>query len=179
MPKTQHDEYVVLDDPDRTPVSNGHMAGGSGFSTMTAANEDASSEFILDEQVGHLLRRAHQRTSASFSVALSSAGLTPAQFFAMARLRERGELSQNLLGRMSAMDPATIQGVIKRLSERGNIERLPDPNDRRRMILRLTPQGKKLIDSLLGAVEAATTQVLSPLSAEEQRDLRDYLQRIV
>lgn len=179
MSKTQRDEYVALSAPGSVSVSNGHMAGGGGFSTATAANEDAVSEFILDEQVGHLLRRAHQRTSASFSVALSSEGLTPAQFFAMARLRERGELSQNLLGRMSAMDPATIQGVIKRLSERGHIDRLPDPNDRRRMILRLTPKGEKLIDSLLGAIEAATAQVLSPLSADEQKALQDYLQRIV
>lgn len=179
MSTTQHDEYTARAESDSASVSSDHMAANGGFSTATVANEDAGSEFILDEHIGHLLRRAHQRASASFAVALSSEGLTPAQFFAMARLRERGELSQNLLGRMSAMDPATIQGVIKRLSERGHIERAPDPNDRRRMILRLTSRGENLIDSLLGSIEAATAQVLSPLSPEEQNTLREYLQRIV
>src|SRR3546814_4425941 len=49
----------------------------------------------------------------------------------MARLHEMGKLSQNRLGRLAAMDPATIQGVIRRLHERGFIERLADPTDRR------------------------------------------------
>ncbi|RMD64831.1 MAG: MarR family transcriptional regulator [Alphaproteobacteria bacterium] len=141
-------------------------------------NDRSTGNFILDDQIAHLLRRAHQRASASFATALSHHRLTPAQFFALARLREIGQVSQNRLGRLSAMDPATIQGVIKRLGERGYIERLPDPNDRRRMILRLTPAGEQLVDELHDAVATATRRILAPLSAEEQEQLRSLLKRI-
>ncbi|MFQ5773485.1 MAG: MarR family winged helix-turn-helix transcriptional regulator [Kiloniellaceae bacterium] len=134
---------------------------------------------MLDEQIAHLIRRAHQRASATFNSVLSDYQITPAQFFAMARLREKGQLSQNLLGRLSAMDPATIQGVMRRLHDRGFIERLPDPTDRRRMILRLTPAGKTMIDGLAGGIEAATTRILAPLAPNEQEQLRNLLKRIV
>ncbi len=56
------------------------------------------------------------------------------QFAALVRLRDLGGVSQNQLGRLIAMDAATMQGVIKRLAARGLIRRRPDPNDRRRLI---------------------------------------------
>ena len=63
-----------------------------------------ATDFVLDEQVAHLLRRAHQRASALFLSVLADAQLTPTQFFAMARLHEMGKLSQNRLGRLAAME---------------------------------------------------------------------------
>ena len=134
---------------------------------------------VLDEDIAHLIRRAHQRASATFMSVLSEHNLTPAQFFAMARLREKGEVSQNLLGRMSAMDPATIQGVIKRLGERDLIQRAPDPTDRRRMILRLTTEGERLIDSLETGMREVSEKILASLSGEERDQLRNLLKRIV
>jgi len=50
--------------------------------------------------------------------------LTPTQFAALARLRELGDTTQNQLGRLTAMDPATIQGVIQRLLLR-EMDRMP------------------------------------------------------
>ena len=146
------------------------------------AGQDAGSEessLALDEDIAHLIRRAHQRASATFMSVLATHNLTPAQYFALTRLREKGQVSQNLLGRMSAMDPATIQGVVKRLGERGFVARVPDPNDRRRMILNLTDRGVELIDGLRGGIEAMTDKILSPLSEDEQEQLRALLKRIV
>ena len=110
---------------------------------------------------------------------LSDQRLTPAQYFALARLREKGRVSQNLLGRMSAMDPATIQGVVKRLGERGFIRRLHDSKDRRRMILELTPAGRSLVDNLQNGMNAVTDQILGPLAPNERDQLRHLLKRIV
>lgn len=151
--------------------------------TLSASSSGSASNgydgFILDEEIAHLIRRAHQRASATFMSVLADHQLTPAQFFAMARLREKGQLSQNLLGRLSAMDPATIQGVIRRLSDRGFIERLPDPTDRRRMILRLTSAGEARLDELRDGIEAVSMQFVAPLAPAEREQLRDLLKRIV
>lgn len=97
----------------------------------------------------------------------------------MARLHERGQLSQNRLGRLTAMDPATIQGVIRRLYDRGFIERRPDPTDRRRTMLRLTPAGHDTIERLLDGIETVSRDILAPLAPDEQAQFRKLLKRIV
>ncbi|WP_421709028.1 MarR family winged helix-turn-helix transcriptional regulator [Algihabitans sp.] len=132
----------------------------------------------LDEQVAHLLRRAHQRASSLFLSVLGEHQLTPTQFFAMARLHERGQLSQNRLGRLAAMDPATIQGVIRRLEERGYIQRTPDANDRRRMVLRLTSSGSSLVDQLLDHADGVSEAILEPLETSERDLFVDLLKRL-
>lgn len=53
--------------------------------------------------------------------------LTPAQWAALAKLSETGPCSRNHLGRLTAMDIATIKGVIDRLTARGLTETSPDP----------------------------------------------------
>lgn len=135
--------------------------------------------FVLDEQVAHLLRRAHQRASALFLTVLTDAQLTPTQFFAMARLHEMGKLSQNRLGRLAAMDPATIQGVIRRLHERGFIERLADPTDRRRMVLSLSPLGQDTVVRLLKDANRVGEEILAPLQPQDRAVFLSLLKRLV
>ena len=109
----------------------------------TGANRD---DYVLEDQVGHLLRRAHQRHTAIFQENIGDAQLTPLQFAALVKLSDVEIVSQNQLGRLTAMDAATMQGVIRRLLSRGLIERRPDPDDRRRLQLRLTDQGRSLVE---------------------------------
>ena len=78
--------------------------------TDTAA--DALSGFTVEDHVGFLLRRAHQRHVALFTARLAASELTPTQFTALLKTVERGRITQNHLGRLAAMDPATIQGVV-------------------------------------------------------------------
>jgi DNA-binding MarR family transcriptional regulator len=96
----------------------------------------------------------------------------------MVRLSEVGRLSQNHLGRMTAMDPATIQGVIQRLSKRGLIERLPDHNDRRRIVLELTAIGRKAIEGLQARMAEINDAILAPLSATERDVFIGLLKRL-
>lgn len=167
---SKHDEESLSHS---LPIENGESR-----STETAAGPNEAAD-VLDEDIAHLIRRAHQRASATFMSVLAAENLTPAQYFALVRLREKGQVSQNLLGRMAAMDPATIQGVVKRLSERGLVARVPDRADRRRMILHLTDKGTVLIDGLKSGIGAMTDKVLAPLNAEEREQLRALLKRIV
>ncbi len=135
--------------------------------------------YILEAQIGHLLRRAHQRATAIFLAELGEAqGVTPTQFAALVKLSDLGEQSQNELGRLTAMDPATIQGVVRRLAVRRLITRSGDPGDRRRAKLRLTPQGRALVERAvpLGLVVSART--LAPLTAPEQARLLKLLKRL-
>ncbi|MEE2655734.1 MAG: MarR family transcriptional regulator [Pseudomonadota bacterium] len=135
-------------------------------------------DYILERQAGHLLRRAHQRHSLIFQEYIGDSQLTPLQFAALVKLRDLGEVSQNHLGRLTAMDAATMQGVIKRLAARGLIERRPDPNDRRRLILSLNKEGRKLIEFLIKKGGAITDQTLKPLTPAERKIFLDLLVKL-
>ncbi len=134
--------------------------------------------YVLEEQVGHLLRRAHQRATQIFLARFAASSLTPTQFAALVRLSEHGALSQNHLGRLTAMDPATIQGVIRRLSARRLIQRVSDAGDRRRAVLSLSDDGRVLIDSLFDAGLAVSAFTLKPLAPHERRTFLKLLQRL-
>ena len=134
--------------------------------------------YVLERQAGHLLRRAHQRHSSIFQESIGDDQLTPLQFAALVKLRDVDEVSQNLLGRLTAMDAATMQGVIKRLAGRNLILRRPDPDDRRRLILSLSAEGRALINRLLSNGGKITERTLSPLNEEEQKMFLQLLTKL-
>jgi DNA-binding MarR family transcriptional regulator len=139
---------------------------------------DDGDGYVLEEQVGHLLRRAHQRHTAIFQQQIGDSQLTPLQFAALVKLRDVGEVSQNQLGRLTAMDAATMQGVIKRLVLRGLIVRRADPRDRRRLILSLSEEGQAVIAVAVERAAEITAATLDPLSPPERRALLASLAKI-
>jgi MarR family transcriptional regulator, lower aerobic nicotinate degradation pathway regulator len=134
--------------------------------------------YQLEAQVGHLLRRANQRHTALFAEMFNEYGLTALQFAALMKLREFKELSQNQLGRLTAMDPNTIQGVVKRLQQRGLVERHPHAADRRRVTLVLSQDGVETAARLVAVGLQISAQTLSPLTQAEQRQFLDLLERL-
>lgn len=142
------------------------------------AEDAAPAGYVLEEQVGHLIRRAHQRATSIFLGTIGDANVTPTQYAALVKLYEAGELSQNHLGRLTAMDPATIQGVIRRLVHRKLIAHRPDKNDRRRRCLSLTPAGRDLVQRLMRNGPKVSQVTLGPLSPAEQQQFLALLKRL-
>lgn len=134
--------------------------------------------YVLDEQVGYMLRKAYQRNSVIFAE-LIPGDLTTTQFSVMYRLRKQGPMSQNMLGRSAAMDGATTKGVVDRLVRRELLRTVPDPGDRRRYIVSLTDQGAALLDAAISAASEVTRTTLSPLKPAERRVFLRLLERLL
>lgn len=132
--------------------------------------------YALDDQIGFLLRRVTQRHLALFAQAIPE--VTTTQFAVLARLAELGPQSQNALGRETAMDAATIKGVVDRLARQGLVATMPDEEDRRRLTVSLTPDGAALFQRLTDAALAVSAETLTPLSADEGRLLVQFLNRL-
>ena len=96
---------------------------------------------------------------------MAHAELTPTQFTALLKTVELGRITQNHLGRLAAMDPATIQGVVRRLIARGLVRRGRDPMDRRTAVLEPTEAGVALIGSVVACARRAHDAALAPLTA--------------
>ncbi|MBL8581383.1 MAG: MarR family transcriptional regulator [Rhizobiaceae bacterium] len=140
------------------------------------ADAPQSAFYLLDDQIGFLLRKANQRHVAIFASRIGD--LTPPQFAALARLHEVGPTSQNQLGTLIAMDAATIKGVIDRLGARGLVEQTRHKDDRRRLVVSLTPAGRETIGNLLQVAGAISAETLAPLSEREAATLLRLLARI-
>lgn len=138
---------------------------------------DQTGGYELEAQVGFLLRRANQRHLGLFAGHIPD--LTATQFAALVKLCALGPISQNALGRETAMDAATIKGVIDRLRRRGLVASRPDPDDQRRIRLEATPAGQEVCGALIPDARAATRDTLAPLSPGEAGTFLRLLGKLV
>jgi len=137
----------------------------------------ARKRYVLNEQVGFLLRVAMQRHTTIFTSRMIEE-LTQTQFAALAKLLEAGPCSQNHLGRLIYLDAATIKGVVDRLRARGLVATTDDARDRRRRAVTLTAAGRRVTEAATAVAAQITAQTLAPLSLPEQRAVARLLKKL-
>jgi DNA-binding MarR family transcriptional regulator len=71
-----------------------------------------------------------------------------------------------------------MQGVVRRLKDRGLVDSRPDPGDARRTLLSLTIDGQRVVAKLILNGPAVSRETLKPLTTNEQRLLVELLQKI-
>ena len=138
----------------------------------------AAAAYVLEDQVGYLLRCAHQKATETFNAVMAPFGVTPMQFGALAKLDDLGSVSQNQLGRLIAMDPATISGVVGRLIARGFVRQSPDAKDARLVLLTLTPAGRAAIRDMKAVAAQVSQRTLEPLTKSQAAALVRMLARL-
>jgi MarR family transcriptional regulator, lower aerobic nicotinate degradation pathway regulator len=134
--------------------------------------------YVLEDQVGFRLRCAHQRGSEIFGAVMQRFAVTPTQFAALAKLDDLASVSQNQLGRLTRMDPATISGVVGRLIARGLVRQSPDARDARLVLLALTTAGRAAILEMKAAAAEVSRRTLEPLKPAEAEALLRALAKI-
>jgi DNA-binding MarR family transcriptional regulator len=135
-------------------------------------------DYRLQSQVGFLLRKAHQAASEAFVATMDGNDVTPRQFSVLVTLLQRGETGLGLLGDLTAMDPATLLGVVRRLAGRKLLTVRGDPDDGRRRIARLTRQGSDLAATLISLGPQVSQRILADFTAAEQATLLAFLERL-
>ena len=133
--------------------------------------------YLLEDQVGFILRGVSQRHLSIFSRLIPE--LTPTQFSALSKLCQLGQASQNELGRLTAMDAATIKGVVDRLKLRELISSEPLSSDLRRLILKPTSAGQQLYLKVVNSAYAVTKETLEPLSDKEKDVFLSLLKKLI
>ena len=110
---------------------------------------------------------------------LASAGMRRYRDALLAALDEDGPASQAGLSRGTTIDRSDMVATVNELVDQGLVERTPDPTDRRRNIVTITPAGQRRLrklDRLLGNLQG---QLLAPLSVDERRQPIHLLTRVV
>jgi DNA-binding MarR family transcriptional regulator len=146
---------------------------------VSASNAAAVKSYVLEDQVGFILRRVHQHATDVFGDVMSGFELTTTQFAALAKLHDLGPTSQNQLGRLIAMDPATMFGVAGRLVKRGLVRQSVDPADARLVVLQLTDEGHALVEGMKAHGVEVSRRTLENLSSDEAETLCRLLRKLV
>jgi DNA-binding MarR family transcriptional regulator len=153
------------------------MSKAMALKSPAPRDHGAGFSYRLDEQVGFVLRQVSQRHGGIFASMIGDAA-TPTQWAVLAKLMEAGASSQNALGRQTAMDAATVKGVVERLLRRGLVETRSDTADARRIVVDLTDAGRRMAGIYEPRALAITEETLKPLSAQERKVFLALLKRL-
>lgn len=108
-------------------------------------------------------------------------GLEFWEFDVLATLRRSGapyELSAGALLKTAMVTSGAITNRVDRMESKGLVRRMPDPEDRRGVRIRLTPAGLELIDDLLPKHVDNERRLLSALGADDRAALADLLRTL-
>ena len=114
--------------------------------------------------------------------AFTDHGIESWEFDVLAALRRAGapyELSPGRLLRETLVTSGTMTNRVDRLAARGLVERMPDPRDRRGVLVRLTPDGKATVDGAFTALLEAERALLADLPVRERTRLAGLLRTLL
>ncbi|GAA3211253.1 MarR family winged helix-turn-helix transcriptional regulator [Oerskovia jenensis] len=126
-----------------------------------------------------LLAQAALEASRVVSEHLAAVGAHRSHYAVLAALEEFGPASQAALGRRCGIDRSDLVALLDRLVADGDVERRPDPSDRRRNIVTLTPRGVRRLDELSAVLGDAQDVLLSALPDEDRDALVALLRALV
>ncbi len=131
-----------------------------------------------DECVFHLLTRSAKMATRCWKQAVEELGVTAVQAKVMNFLWVYGELGVSELGELSALDGATLTGVLDRLELMDMVVRQADLRDRRSVRVCLSEQGRAIGEAIHDAMVPSNEAFLAQLSEQEVQTLKALLKRI-
>lgn len=134
---------------------------------------------LLWARPGFLVRRLHQIHVTMFLEECKSSNLTPVQYGILTVLKVLPDLDQTSLGQEVGLDRSTTADVVRRLEERGLVERRPDETDKRARRVRLTKEGRAVVVSLRADMARAQERMLAPLRPAQQKTFMSLLSTLV
>jgi len=105
-------------------------------------------------------------------------GITPHEWKILANLNRYPNISAAEACEKTAMDKVAISRAVKGLSDKGLVDKIFAPEDKRRSVLSLTPQGTDIyhqIEPLVVAYEKSLTDILTPKDQTQLEQLLDKL----
>ena len=100
-------------------------------------------------------------------------------FAVLAALEEYGPLSQAEIGRSLGLDRNDVNGILNRLQSHHQVDRQPDPADRRRNVVTLTPAGVRHLEEIQQYADKVHDELLAGLDPAERQQLQSLLAKLL
>lgn len=132
-----------------------------------------------DDDLGELIVRAARSLRGRWREVLEPWDLSPHQARALGVVGRSDGLRLSAVAEALRIAPRSATEVVDGLAERGLVERVADPTDRRAVLVRATPEGAR-VQAEVGAARAADTRAaLARIPADERAELARLLRRFV
>jgi DNA-binding MarR family transcriptional regulator len=141
--------------------------------------DDDATPARLAAKPSWLISQASMHAQRLLSEGLATVGARGYHYRLLAALTEFGPASQAQLGRRTGMDRSDVVAAVNDLAARGLVQRSPDPSDRRRNVVSITPAGAAHLDRLEDLLTGVQAELLAPLSPAERTELARLLTRVV
>ncbi|HLK05553.1 MAG TPA: MarR family transcriptional regulator [Candidatus Acidoferrum sp.] len=138
---------------------------------MTKSSRDPVHSWLV-------LVKAFQAASKYLYAGLAETGIDDTDFRILEALLNKGPLPVNTIGPKVFLTPGSISTAVDRLVERGLVNRVESPEDRRIRLVSLTPKGKELIAPIFRKHAAEIKKVFADASQKELRTLETTLKKI-
>jgi MarR family transcriptional regulator, lower aerobic nicotinate degradation pathway regulator len=150
----------------------------TAFETQVGAREAEAGDATLVSGCGLLIFRLARASAWRLGRSLRESGLRWAEFAVLHHLEAQGPASQRDLAMALRIQPSNLVALLDQLERRELLDRRPDPADRRRHRVELTPAGRQIVERAREATKRAESDLLGPLSASERREFRGLLVRL-
>jgi DNA-binding MarR family transcriptional regulator len=139
----------------------------------------ANGGFDLSQAPSHLLRRCVQYANDLFSQEPGASDLTKQQFTVLAAVEQNEGMSQTDLVNITGIDRSTLAEMIRRMIEKGLLDRERTESDQRANAVRIAAGGRKALRSARTASERVEKALLSSLSAADRQKFIRMLTTVV
>jgi len=147
---------------------------GSGF-----AEEFPGADAASAEAAANLVRAASDFLTELQRQRSVVAPLSPSAFETLAVIEGAGEpLPSHVIANQLIVSTASMTSLLDTLEKRGLAVRLPHPNDRRKILVDITPEGLHIVDQMLPIVHATATRAFATLTDKERRTLISLLTKL-
>jgi len=127
----------------------------------------------------HLLHRAGQCADDLFSAEIDSAQLTPRQYIVLRSAADAIEASQTALVEATGIDRSTVADIVRRLVERGLLQRERTKHDARMYAVRVTNAGRGALKEADPTRQECETRLLQAVPAKDRETFLRSLQTII
>jgi len=120
-----------------------------------------------EKYICYKLSKVMRKVQRYYEVALAPYGITPVQFYVWNALFENDGLKFKDLAESVSMDGSTLTGILDRMERAGFVERRPDPDDRRSLLIFLTPNAIEMGPAMVESAACLDREIKSQFSREE------------
>ena len=152
---------------------------------VVKVGEDFSTEFPdgdpLSAEVFATLVRTGQAVVGEIERAMeASFGASQPVLNSLAVIEGAGEpLTPGQIGERTLTSSATMTSTLDTLERRGWVRRIPNPDDRRSVLIEITPKGEAIADRLLPGIRALERSVIGTLTKAERKTMLDLLGKVL
>lgn len=132
-----------------------------------------------DQRILHAFRRIIRNVDLYSRQLAAHHDVTGPQLLCLLTLAEHGSMTSAHLARHIHVSPSTIVGIVDRLEDKKLLTRHRTREDRRQVLLKLTPQGKRVASRAPSPLQERFAVALQQLPAREQATLARALERVV